>query len=194
MIEKDTSGLMQAGALFFQMSSQRAGRFGPKRANPFLASFTPQQHAGRQRQMQIASLEADGLADPGAGVEQECQYNEVAMAIGGIQINILKHGLDFGELQMVNLSRPGPLERNAEQPLGEGKVFRLACSEVTHKTVNGAESHVTCIDSVFSTGFQVLQERGNLLHRQLLDRQLGRVSFFSCHKLQEQLQAVPVAV
>ena len=38
----------------------------------------------------------------------------------------------------------------------------------------------------------MLQERGDLLHRQLLNGQLAGIGFLTRHKLQHQLEAVPV--
>ena len=70
----------------------------------------------------------------------------------------------------------------------------MMSAQVTHEAMDGAQTHIARAGGIFASGFQVLQEGGELFDCQLLDRELAGISLLSGHELQEQLQAIPITV
>ena len=67
-------------------------------------------------------------------------------------------------------------------------------ADIPKEAMDGAQTHVPCADLVASACFKMLEKGHDLLVGQLLHGQLTGVAFLSCHELQEQLEAVAVAV
>lgn len=137
-------------------------------------------------------MQSDSLTHAGTGVEQKAQEDKIALALPGGLVNGVEHALHLIKLQVLDLPSGDSLERDAEQALGLSEMFRMLGSQVAKEAVNRAQADVSRADRVVAILLQMLQERGDLLHRQLLDGQLAGICFLTRHKLQHQFDAVPV--
>jgi hypothetical protein len=116
----------------------------------------------------------------------------MTVAMGAVDAS--KNGLNLGKLQVLDFSEGGPLEWNAEDPLCCGQVLRMMSADIAKEAVESAQPHVSRAGFVVSARFQVLEEGRNPLGRQLLQRQLTGIGLLPRCELEEELEAVAVAV
>ena len=116
------------------------------------------------------------------------------MTVATGAVDASENGIDLGKVQVLDFSQGGPLEWDAQNPLCCGQVLRMMSADIPEEGVESAQTHIPSADFVVSGRFQMLEKGRDPLRRQLFQRQLTGIGLLPRCKLEEELEAVAIAV
>jgi hypothetical protein len=94
--DEEGARLMEANPSFIYQCFQRVDEITGYRYDPFLATFATQEHLwSRAIQLEVISIDADGLRNAGPGARQEKQQRPIAPAARRLLIRRLDESINF---------------------------------------------------------------------------------------------------
>jgi hypothetical protein len=170
------------------------GGLGPQGAPPHLPPFSHEPDLMRLGELQVTGPQIEDLLHAGAGVEHRRQQGVIAAASAGRAIDTGQHGGDLLVLEVGDGPRPRALEGDREDALSLVEIGRLLGGQKASEGVDRGQPDIPGGREYLALLLEVLQERHDVLHREIGDVERDdRAARGAGKEAEEQGRAVAIA-
>jgi hypothetical protein len=130
----------------------------PKRAHALFAAFAAEADLERAHELEVAWPDVENLLHAGSGVEEREEERVIATTVRSRAVWSIEDSTDLASLEILDETRPCPLEGHGEDALAELHLLGPVHHRVARERMNSSEAGVARRCAVFAFGLEVVEE------------------------------------